>query len=172
MGSFGSVLGAIAPVLTMGGMSGGLVGMAGQYMAQKNASDALRAQQDLIMRQLQERQKHGFEAVSARNALEMEKIAGDMEANKARRLNALKRAVARQKTLFSAQGLGAGDGGSREAVLLGLYDESDFEQREDDRYANLRKAALSQDLAEQRQRNLLEATQLAQQQNLTRILKG
>ena len=83
----------------------------------------------------------------------------------------MRRAVARQKTLFSSQGLSGSDG-SGEAVLLGLYNDSTLEAGQNAQLDRLRAAALDQNLEQVKQKNLLEATQLADRQNLNRIITG
>lgn len=171
MGGFGSVLGAVAPLLGMAGIPGALIGGAQQMMSEQQSRDMLRQQQDLFMQQLIARQNSAFADAASKSALEAARIKEESELARTRRTNALRRAVARQKTLFSAQGLGS-DSGSAEAVLLGLYDDARSEQGADDRLDQLRQAALAQSLDAMRGRNVLEATQLAQQQNLTRLLKG
>lgn len=172
MGSLTNILGAISPVLTMGGVPGAIIGTAGNLASQRQVSADLRAQQDLMMRQLQARQGASLSEMDGRAKLETQRLDMEAQAGAARRTAALRRAVGRQKTLFSAQGLKGGDGGSSEAVLLGLYDDNRLDQQADDQLTQLRKTALQQDLNATRQRNLLEATQLAQQQHLSRILKG
>jgi hypothetical protein len=171
MGTLAGIAGALSPILTGAGIPGAVVGFGTQYLNQRIARDDLRRQQDQALEQLQGRQQLDETLASQNAMLEKQKIANETAAAELRRKQALKRAVARQKTLFSAQGLGSEVAGSNEAVLLGLMDESEFEGSENERLASLRRTALDQSLSSQKQRNLLDATQLAQRQSLARYIQ-
>jgi hypothetical protein len=171
MGSLSSITSLLSPVLTGAGLPVALVGAGSQILQDKRARSDLRAQQNVALDQLQSRQRLE-EGQSAQNAtLEKQKIAADATAAEERRKLALRRTVARQKTLFSAQGLGGNTAGSNEAVLLGLYNDSDMDASQQNQSDYFRKTALDQSLAQQRQKNLLEASQLSERQNLTRIIQ-
>ena len=130
-------------------------------------SDAQR-QQDLALRQLQERQRLEAQQVSQDSALEREKIALQATQDEEARRAALKRAVARQKTLFASSGIGT-SGGSSGAVLLGLFDETEDELARREQLDNLRNKALNVNEAQSRSLNLLQATQLSERNNLNRL---
>lgn len=132
---------------------------------------ALRAQQDMALRQLQ--QKQNIEELSAAEqaALERRNIAASAASAYDERRTALKRAVARQRAQFGAQGLGSDDG-SGEAVLLGMFDESEHDKAERDQLDHLRYQALESDLSDQKRVNVLQRTQLKEKQNLERLLGG
>lgn len=171
MGTLAGIAGALSPILTGAGIPGAVVGLGTQILNQRTARDDLRRQQDQALAQLQGRQRLDEELAAQSAALERQKIANEAEAAEQRRRQALKRAVARQKTLFSAQGLGGDASGSNEAVLLGLMNESDADGAESTRLSNLRRVALDQSLSGLKQKNLLDATQLAERQSLARYLK-
>ncbi|NBX65893.1 MAG: hypothetical protein EBQ96_02745 [Proteobacteria bacterium] len=170
MGTLAGIASALSPILTGAGIPGAVVGFGTQYLNQRIARDDLRRQQDQALVQLQSKQRLDEEQSAQNATLEKQKIANETAANELRRRQALKRAVARQKTLFSAQGLGGEDAGSNEAVLLGLVNSSEEESAETERLANLRRQTLDQSLSQQKQKNLLESTQLAQRQSLARYI--
>lgn len=131
---------------------------------------ALRAQQDLAMRQLRDQQRLSEAQAEAEAAQEREKLAADAAAAEETRRAALRRVVASQRAKFGAQGL-APEGGSADAVLLGLFEESDAERARRAELDTLRTAAIDSDLAGQRSVNLLQSAQLAQRQSLERSLR-
>ncbi|MCB1537978.1 MAG: hypothetical protein H6865_05325 [Rhodospirillales bacterium] len=170
MGSLTSVL---PTILSGAGLPAALVGIGLDVAAQKSAYTKLVNQQDQALTQLKERQAQDEQAAAQDVAAQKAQIAADAQTAEARRLAALRRAVARQKTLFSAQGMGGDTGsGSNEAVLLGLYNDSQAEADAQTQADALRNTALDQSLAQKKQKNLLEAAQLEQQQSLARVIKG
>ncbi|MEC7028226.1 MAG: transporter, partial [Pseudomonadota bacterium] len=104
-------------------------------------------------------------------ALSREKLAAEAKNAEENRLSALRRAVARQRASFGATGLSANEG-SAEAVLLGLFEETDQDRQQRERLDTLRNRALDNDLASTQSLNVLQRSQLAQQQRLERIAKG
>lgn len=171
MGALTSVARILTPVLSTAGLPGALIASSAKLAAQSDAREMLRRQQETALAQLKSRQSLD-ESIAAQNAeLEKAKIAADADSANARRTAALRRAVAKQKTLFSAQGL-SGGGGSNEAVLLGLYNEADMNAADQVRLDRLKTTALDQSLVAQKQKNVLEASQLAEQQRLSRIIEG
>jgi hypothetical protein len=172
MGSLTPLMGTIVgPGLTALGVPPPLVAAISAFNAftsyqqthkeQKNAQSQLQAQQKLNEQMAQEQAD-----------LQKQQMAVEAEAAEKRRVAALRRAVARQKTLFSAQGLSAYDSGSSEAVLLGLYDDSATEGDQQKQLTGLRNAALDQSLKQQKQKNILEASQLAERNRFSRIVSG
>ncbi len=144
---------------------------AGSGWGDSSASDekALRAQQDLAMKQLLAQQKLSEAQAEESAAQEREKIATETAAAEETRRAALRRAVASQRAKFGAQGL-APESGSADAVLLGLFEESDAERARRAELDTLRQSAIDSDLAQQRSVNLLQSAQLAQKQALERSL--
>lgn len=137
---------------------------------ERQRRENLRAQQNLALRQLQQEQRLQEANRAEQAALEREKIAADTESAERERRDALRRAVARQRAAFGAQGVGSGSGSS-EAVLLGLFEESDDDRVERERLDDLRNRFISQDLSEQSRINVLQRSQLAEKQKLERIVK-
>lgn len=128
----------------------------------------LRAQQDQALRQLQQRQRSELGRARSETQLEQEEIAARSAGEDKRRRRALKRAVARQRADFAGRGISPADAGSAEAVLLGLFEESEAEKQDRDRLDRLRNKALEQDLGNLRRRNVLERTHLAERHRLRR----
>lgn len=121
---------------------------------------ALRAQQGLA------------DAHSAEKAAqERQRIAVEAAQSEEQRRAALKRAVARQRTQFGAQGLSDMDG-SGQVVMLGMFAESDQERARREQIDALRTGAIDTDLEQQRRLNVLQRTQLQEQQALQRAIKG
>ena len=96
-------------------------------------------------------------------ATKIEQNTAQAAATEAQRRDALKRAVARQRANFGAQGIGSGTGSS-EAVLLGLFEQSDEERAAAETLNNLRTQAITQNASAQQQLNLLQQTQLRENQ--------
>ncbi len=94
-------------------------------------------------------------------ALKRTTIQQEAAADKAERKTALRKVVASRKANFGAQGVSS-DGGSSEAVLLGLVRESEIDQAQEDSTAALKLAAIEQDLEQENAINILQRTQLQQ----------
>jgi hypothetical protein len=120
--------------------------------------------------------EQGFAALQARQRLETDAAAADAATERARlgqdaaigerqRRAALRRAVAARRTDMAGRGLDA-DGGSGEAILLGLTSDADLASADADAARRLREKAIDDDLATRRARNLLEQTDYAQRQQL------
>jgi len=114
---------------------------------------------------MQARQTAATQAAEADAATERERIALDTGTEERRRRTALRRAVAGQRTDMAARGLDA-DGGSGEAILLGLTADTDLASAEADAARRLREKAIDDDLVARRRRNLLEQTDYAERQRL------
>jgi hypothetical protein len=149
-------MGAIAPVLgtiLQVGTALGTVANVVQPFAQDNTERKQQKQaQNLNLQQMQ--QDAAFRKEEARIATE--------QADSQRR-SALKRAVARQRASFGSQGVGS-NAGSSEAVLLGLFQESDEERVNREKLDSLRNNVIDQNLGHQQQLNLLQQTQLREKQ--------
>ena len=129
-------------------------------------NDSDRKADNLALRQLEQQQKLQ-EAQALQNAAN-DRAQISVAAQKAeneRRL-ALKRAVARQKAAFGGQGIASGDGSS-EAVLLGLFEESEDEKQSRERLDKLRLQAIDQGLSQSVSANTLRRTQQEQKNKLT-----
>src|SRR5688572_11584877 len=100
----------ISRVLNMAGLYGGYGDTAGAMRAARKQYDATEQQ------------------IASSAASEKEKLALESAEDARKRREALKRATSKQRATFGAQGLEASDG-SGEAVLLGLFSESDAERQ-------------------------------------------
>lgn len=168
MGSMNNVFSTLTPALSsIAGLPGGAIALMRQAVDNQQNYTNLKAQQETAMAQLQAQQQMSEAQALADAGLQKAQIEAEALAADARRQSALRRSVARQKTLFSAQGLGGNEGGSNEAVLLGLYNESADDAKIQSRSDALKRAALDENLSQLRQKNLLAATQLAQRQKIT-----
>lgn len=120
---------------------------------------------DLALQQLQQQQRLQ-QAQSAQDAaLSKQQIEESAAAAETTRRVALKRAIARQRAEFGGNGVASGDGSS-EAVLLGLFEESDAERKSREQIDNLKLQALDQNLLQQKRVNTLTRTQTAERNKL------
>jgi hypothetical protein len=171
--SVGGVVGTVLPVVNAASTLTKEIksfGVSPQEEAAAKAARDLAAQQKLAMRQLQEQQTLAEQQDQAAAAREQAAIAADAANAEESRRAALKRAVARQKVSLAAQGVSAADDGSAEAILLGLFQESETEKAQRARLDGLRSAALDTGLAEKKAINVLQRAQLAEKQRLAREL--
>lgn len=122
-------------------------------------------QQDLALQQLQERQALQTQIQQQQSTLSREKLVADANAAENKRLRALKRAVASRKVGFGAQNIGTNNG-SAEAVLLGLFEESEDEAKRRSELDSLKVKSLDQELQNQQSLNLLQVSQLKAQHDL------
>lgn len=168
-------MGSITPILSQGiGLASAVAGnglpflnVASKVLDIDSAGRRQREEQKLALRQLQQQQALQQKSMAAQNALEKEKISAQaMQAEESRKA-ALKRAVARQMASFGAQGVASG--GSAQAVLLGLFDESEGELQNRERMDSFRLSALDQGIAQNQSLNLLQAQQLRERQKLERL---
>ena len=168
-GLIGSLSTAATVLKTLDSTFGAIQSFAGK--AEKDQREALLAQQDLALRQLQAAQ--GLSQANAEQdaALQRQKIANDAASAEGSRLAALRRAVARQNAQYGASGITPGDGSS-EAVMLGFVDQSEEEKAQQDALDQLRYQAIDQNLGQQKNVDVLQQTQLQQKQNLQRIIEG
>lgn len=126
-----------------------------------------RGSDNQALSQLQERQRLQQQQLDQSVALDRERIGLNAAQDDESRRAALRRAVARQRAQFSSSGVSSG--GSSDAVLLGYASESEDELAQRTQLDNLRYRALDSEVAQQRSMNLLQATQLAERQNLNRL---
>ena len=167
LGGLGNVMGSAKGLGDLQSTLGFVANMVQQSVNEQAARKELRQSQDTALQQLQARQKQEEALVADQNALDREKIKLDAAGTEERRRQALRRAVAKQRAQFGAQGISTG--GSSEAVLLGLFNESDAERAEREKIDNLRLTVLNQKEAAVKQKNLLESTQLAEKQRLQNL---
>ena len=163
-------MGTIVPVLTtLTKTVGAISAFGGAVNTLTGYDDKLQRQrQDQAMRDLQARQQQQLAEANADAAEKRAQIALSAEEAEDRRRAALKRAIAKRNARFGATGIG-GSGGSREAVLLGLYDESEAEKQRAKGLDKLRYSAIDTDLSNLTSRNILEQTQLSESQRLSAL---
>lgn len=101
------------------------------------------------------------ENVSAqKSALDTSILNATQSADERRRLTALKRATSRQRAIYGSSGLDrGGDTGSGEAVIFGLFNESDQDKATNDHIYNLRRRIIDDNIQNMRTRNLLDESQ-------------
>lgn len=128
-----------------------------------NNGDEERSAQALA--QLKAQQNAQFRNTAEKAALDKQELSVQSEKVEAERRAALKRAVARQRAQFGSSGVGSGDGSS-EAVLLGLFEESETEKANRERLDNLKLQSIDQGLANTARVNTLERTQLTEREKL------
>lgn len=129
----------------------------------RNAADQQQREQELALKQLKQQQKLQKKQLEADAALDRERIAADAEAAERERRAALRRAVARQQAQFGSSGVSS-TGGSAQAVLLGLFEESEDELAERERLDSLRGRAIDLSLSGRQSLNVLQRTQLQERQ--------
>ena len=128
-------------------------------------SDKGEKQSELALAQLQQQQQLQSQT-AAQNALnDKQRIAIQSKEVELERRRALKRAVAKQRASFGGSGVSSGDGSS-EAVLLGLFEESEEDKATSQKLDNLKLQALDQDLNNMNRVNTLKRTQLAEKNRL------
>jgi hypothetical protein len=130
-----------------------------------------RRQQELSLQQLRADQAESMRQTQENAALDRQKIALQAQEATTERRNALKRAVARQRASFGSSGTGS-SGGSAQAVLLGLFDESDEERAQRERMDNLRLGAVDLGVAQQDRINVLQRTQLTEKNKISNLSSG
>ena len=152
---------AITPLLTNALVTQGVSMAISQVTKQSSNNQALE--------QLQERQAVQESQAAADAQLRQQSLALDASEEEKGRKSALRRAVASQRANFGSSGIASGGGGSSEAVLLGLVEESQEDEKYSDKLNALKSAAIDQDLAQNKTLNVLQRTQLQERNNLSRL---
>lgn len=148
----GALTSVITPLFQIGSVLGSVAGMVQPYVSDKQERKQQQQTQALLLRQAQQDA-----------ALQKEQQRITTEQSDSQRRTALKRAMARQRANFGAQGVGS-DNGSSEAVLLGMFSESDEERANREKIDALRTQAIDQNIGQRQQLNLLQQTQLREKQ--------
>lgn len=110
-------------------------------------------------RDLQRQQTEQMRQMAENAMLEKEKIRLSAEQTETERRAALRRAIAKQRAKFGSSGIES-SGGSSQALLLGLYDESDEDRQQRESLDTLKTQAIDQNLDQQQRVNTLQLTQL------------
>ncbi|MGN7437997.1 MAG: hypothetical protein ACTHOO_05065 [Alcanivorax sp.] len=156
-------MGALVPVLTSALVTQG-VGLAVNEFSRRQS-------QDQALEQLQERQALQQQQQAQDAALQKQQIALSAAQNEDERKAALKRAVARQRASFGSQGVGSG-AGSSQAVLLGMFEETEDELSRREELDNLRLNAVDLNVSQSNALNVLQRTQLQERNNLNNLTAG
>ena len=130
------------------------------------ASRNAQASQEQAVQDLQTRQSEQERQLAQDATLERTRIAEATAQAEGDRKAALKRAVARQRARFGSSGITASSGGSAQAVLLGLFEESEDEKVQRDKLDSLRLGALDQNQDQQKRFNVIQRTQLQERQKI------
>lgn len=156
------------------GLAGGLindVNRFGENEAERR-SRQLQKEQQLALKQLRQQQDAQIRTMDEQAAADRAALASGAASEEQRRLAALRRAVARQRAQFGGSGLSSADPGSAQAVLLGLFEESDQDRQERERLDNIRNAAIDRNLDTQKRLNVLQLNQLRERQKFQRETAG
>jgi len=156
-------MGALVPVLTSALVTQG-VGLAVNEFSRRQS-------QDQALEQLQERQALQQQQRAQDAALQKQQIALSSSQDEEKRKAALKRAVARQRASFGSQGVGSG-AGSSQAVLLGMFEETEDELSRREELDNLRLNAVDLNVSQSNALNVLQRTQLQERNNLNNLTAG
>ncbi|HEU4839583.1 MAG TPA: hypothetical protein VFS88_09280 [Micavibrio sp.] len=81
---------------------------------------------------------------------------------------ALRRAMARQRATYGASGIDSGNG-SAQAVLLGMFDESEEELQQRNALDALKTAAIDLGVSQQQRINTLQLTQMKERGRLKNV---
>lgn len=154
-----SLVPTIAPALISSGVS---------LVRNEISRQTNRVGRNQALEQLQERQALEQRQAAQNAALDRERLTVETQNAEEERQRALRRAVARQRASFGAQGL-SGTGGSSQAVLLGLFEESDEDRTQRERLDNIRNRAIDQGLSQGRSLNVLQRTQLEERNRLNTL---
>lgn len=157
---------SLVPILTSTILSQGVGLITGELSGRRSSN-----KQDAALQQLRAQQSLQEQQSAADAALSRQKIAIDAGNAEQERKKALRRAVSRQRANFGAQGISSG-GGSSQAVLLGLFEESDAEKKKREQLDALRLTSIDQDLGQQTSLNVLQRTQLQEKQKITQLSTG
>lgn len=152
-------MGGFSSVMTGLSLVSNLVGGASSYKDDRKQSEA-------SVRAMQARQEAEYQKTVQDAALSRSSIAAESQKEETKRLTALKRAVARQRAQFGSAGITPSSSGSAEAVLLGLFEESEEEKAARDRLDALRYQALDSDVAYKNRINVLELSEAREKQKI------
>ena len=161
-------MGSLTPIL------GTLTQTVGAVSAFANSVDTLtgggrrdvRAEQNLALRNLQQSQAQQQREAQDKAVRDRAQIAEQARQSEEARRKALRRAVAKQNARVGASGVSRS--GSNEAILLGLVNDREDEARNQNALDQLRFNTIDAGLDNLQSRNILQQSQLAEQQRLER----
>lgn len=82
------------------------------------------------------------------------------------RIRNLKSAIAKQRASFASSGISSNGKGSAKAVLSGFLNDSEEEKKANDKFSQIKKQAISDNLYQNNQKSLLELSQLEERQDI------
>lgn len=153
----GGLSSALAPIIQIGSALGSVANTVAPFYKDSVNRDQQKATNALASKQAQ-----------AKAALDGQAAALSDQKDENKRRIALKHAIANQRASFGGQGIDPSDGSS-EAVLLGLFNESDQERALREQMAGIRNAAIDQNAGAIQQKNLLEQSQAMQKDTINRL---
>lgn len=153
-------LGGILPVINKSISIVNTIDRADRLLNRKSGSK----DRDLALRQLRQRQASEEKIAATRTARDQMILDAESASTERRRLNALKRETARQNAAFGGAGVDS-ETGSGEAVLLGLFQESEDDKRDQDSITALRRQILTDNFAALKSRNLLDYAQTSERRS-------
>ena len=127
--------------------------------------DWLTQSQNLSARQLRAGQAATLVEKEADARTRLAQASTTAQSDERRRVDALRRTVARTRAALGSNGVSAADG-SGEAILLGVVKDSAAERTEAEGADRLKREAIQQEVDNVHRRNLLEQAQLAERQRL------
>ena len=161
-------MGAVSPIMSVLPVLSTVGTVLGAVNKNLNLFDSLTGRSDKRKLDQVEEKLRLQQQTALQNAIAQQNIDAEQSTQaESERREALRRAVARQRASFGSQGVGS-SGGSADAVLLGLFEESDDEREKRGRLDALRSQATQTGLSGKYATNLLKATDAADKQNLKR----
>lgn len=136
-------MGTLSSVLSFGSAIGGVMTKA-RSVSQSNS------EADLKLRQYEQDA-----------ALRKKQNLLDLQNSETERRTKLKKLISAQRAQFGGSGVRSGEGSS-EAVLGGLFSDSDMDRQDNETQYSLSNQSINQGVAQQRQLNLLQKEQLRQ----------
>lgn len=127
--------------------------------------DAYRASQEQTLAQLRTSHDAAYQSQDRESQTQLAQMTAAADAEEKRRVDALRRTVAKTRASLGSRGVSAADG-SGEAILLGLVKDTAGERQDAQTAEQLKRQAIQQNLDAIRRRNLLDQAQLADRQRL------
>lgn len=133
--------------------------------ARAREMESYRAAQDQALAQLRAGRDADTQAQDQQAQSQLAQMTATADAEERRRVDALRRAVARTRAGLGSRGVGMADG-SGEAILLGLVGDTAADRQDAQAVDRLKRQAVQQNLDALKRRNLLDLAQLADRQRL------
>ena len=118
-------------------------------------------------RQTKEKLNLENQQIQQKSILEKEQLNLKSQEDEKQRQRSLRAAIARRKASLGGQGVGSSDG-SGNAVLLGIYDETEEERSDRQKTDNLRTKIIDTELDQKRRVNTLQLAQLKEKNRINK----